>query len=96
MKKIMILMAAMLMGLANEVGHAGVKAGWISTDVRLDMAVAVDDKSMGKEQTLTAWRGERVAAQWVATTSEAIEKLEVKLNGMAGIPEKNIRRIPDM
>ncbi len=67
--------------------------GWGSTDIRYKKEEPAPDKLL-KEITLTAWKGERVSAQFVVSTPKEIENLNYALSplrkGKKEIPADNL------
>ncbi|MEG1634763.1 MAG: DUF4091 domain-containing protein [Rikenellaceae bacterium] len=68
---------------------SGDMIGWGSTDVRYSKEVAYN-KSKETAKTLTAWRGERVSAQFVISAKEALNDVTYKISDFVNARNKSV------
>lgn len=60
----------------------GTEASWGSTDIRYNKELPPAKGQHGKTITLTAWKGERVAAQFLVWTGQPVRKLNFKVSAL--------------
>lgn len=66
----------------------GTLLSWGSTDLRYKKEEPAPIKKIQKSLTLTAWRGERVAAQWALWTSQKLNKVECEVSDLTHTGKK--------